>query len=109
MEGSIQDAIGRLSWGTRGALLALACVLATLVSPVLSYSCRSEDLGVSCRVTRHACGAIPYWRTTIVPVEDARSDFRPGGRTPGPRVRRGLKLSRVTNEIRARGEEWREW
>src|SRR5262245_9907665 len=101
----------RLSWGARGLLLLVACLVATLVSPVMSYRCDRSQGSVACRITRHALGVIPYAWTRIQPVADASSAF-----TPSRRVRAisdggwAIAPSVTTNAIRAKGsDESLEW
>src|SRR5262245_32856686 len=109
---TLQDAVAALSWGKKGLLLAAACALATVFSPVLSYSCRTTDAGaVGCRVTRHALGFLPYWWTRIERVADADSTYVPGQINKRfSDGRRASTLSEVTNSIRAQGapasQEW---
>ncbi len=101
---TIQDAIGRLSWGVRGLLLLAACLVATLFSPVLSYSCGRDAGRASCRVTRHALAVVPYWWTTIAPVVDADSDFTPRSRVRASSGGWAIAPSVTTNRIRAEGQ-----
>lgn len=101
-----------LSWGRRGLLLLGGCLVATLVSPVVSYRCWREAPGtVSCRVASHALGIVPYWWTTLSLVEEAASDFTPRRRERA--ISSGgwaTVLSVTTNRIRVRGQsvasEW---
>ena len=100
---TIAQDIARLPWGVRGALLAGGCLLVTLVSPVMRYSCeRGPDGGVGCVVSRQALGVVPYAWTTVDHVVDAESSFVPGGRD---RSRRGrpIILSETVNTIHGRG------
>ena len=102
-----------MSWRFKGLLLAAACLGATFLSPVLSYSCgRLAGGGVSCRVTRHALGVVPYSWTTIAAVVDSDSDFVPASRSGRSFKKRLIpnSPSLTINRIRARGRaaawEW---
>jgi len=96
-----------VTWGQKGAWLAAGCVLATVLSPVISVSAsRAADGTVRCRVMRHALVMVPFWWTHTGPVLDAASTW-----TPARQVgrRRGISLSETTNVFYVKAAEPVEW
>jgi hypothetical protein len=104
--------IRSLGWGKKGLLLLGGCLLATAASPLVSYSCGRDAAGtVSCRVTSHALGIVPYWWTTLSPVVEASSDFTPRRRQRAISSGGWATVPSVTvNRIRAKSDAVaREW
>lgn len=94
----------------KGALLLAGCVVLTLVSPVVSTSCRrGADGAVGCRVTRHAMGVLPFWWSRLDRVVDATHDFTRGGQVRGRSGRKAIVLSELTTTLWQVGTPPVEW